>query len=241
MPFGLTNGPVSFQYYINDVLRDFLDIFCTAYLDDILIHSNSLKEHRTHARQVLQSLREFGLQVDISKCEFHVQEVKYLGLTVGTNGIRMDPSKVSAVVNWPQLANVKDIQIFLCFANFYRRFIKDFAKIATPLTKLTKKDGPFFWDAACREAFESLKKAFISAPTLRHFDPDKPSTIECDSSDNVNTGCLSQPDEDGVLHPVAFSSQKLTPTECNYAQPNRWFRGSRPNSRLSWHQEPAYK
>lgn len=216
MPFGLTNGPASFQHYINDALRDYLDIFCTAYLDDILIYSSSLKEHKKHVRQVLQRLGEFGLQADIAKCEFHVQEVKYLGLIVSTNGIRMDPSKISAVVDWPTPANVKDVQSFLGFANFYRRFIKDFAKKAAPLAKLTKKDIPFLWDADCQRAFESLKKAFTSAPILRHFDPDKPSTIECDSSDYVNAGCLSQPDEDGILHPVAFFSKRLTPTECNY-------------------------
>ena len=113
MPFGLTNGPASFQHYINDALRDYLDIFCTAYLDDILIYSNSLREHKQHVRQILQRLREFGLQADIGKCEFHVQEVRYLGLIVGTNGIRMDPSKVSAVVDWPRPANVKDVQSFL--------------------------------------------------------------------------------------------------------------------------------
>jgi len=216
MPFGLTNGPASFQHYVNDALRDYLDVFCTAYLDDILIYSNTLKEHKQHVRQVLQRLKEFGLQADIAKCEFHVQEVKYLGLIVGTNGIRMDPSKVSAVVDWPQPENVKGIQSFLGFANFYRRFIRDFAKKAAPLTKLTKKDTPFAWDKTCTEAFKDLKNAFTSAPILQHFDPDKPSTVECDSSDYVNAGCLSQPDENGVLHPVAFFSRRLIPTECNY-------------------------
>jgi hypothetical protein len=216
MPFGLTNGPASFQHYINDALRDYLDIFCTAYLDDILIYSDSLDDHKEHVRKVLQRLREFGLQADIAKCEFHVQEVKYLGLIVGTSGIRMDPSKVAAVVDWPKPLSVKDVQSFLGFANFYRRFIKNFAKKALPLTKLTKKDTPFVWDEACTQAFESLKKAFTSAPVLQHFDPDKPSTVECDSSDYVNAGCLSQPDDNGILHPVAFFSRRLTPTECNY-------------------------
>lgn len=206
MPFGLINGPASFQHYINDALRDYMDVFCTAYLDDILIYSNTLKEHKQHVRQVLQRLSEFGLQADIAKCEFHVHEVKYLGVIVGTNGIRMDPCKVSAVVNWPQPKNVKDVQSFLGFANFYRRFIKDFAKQATPLTKLTKKDIPFAWDETCARAFQDLKNAFRSAPILRHFDPDKPSTVECDSSDYVNAGCLSQPDENGILHLVAFWS-----------------------------------
>lgn len=216
MPFGLTNGPASFQHYINDSLREYLDVFCTAYLDDILIYSDTLEEHKKHVRQVLERLRKYGLQADIAKCEFHVQEVKYLGLIVGTRGIRMDPEKISAVADWPQPKNVKDVQGFLGFANFYRRFIRDFAKKATPLTRLTKKDTPFEWDDKCVRAFEELKGAFTSAPILQHFDPDKPSTIECDSSDYVNAGCLSQPDHDGILRPVAFFSKKLTPTECNY-------------------------
>lgn len=216
MPFGLTNGPASFQHYINDALREYLDIFCTAYLDDILIYSNSLKEHKHHVRQVLQRLREFGLQADISKCEFHVQEVKYLGLIVSTEGIKMDPGKVAAVADWPQPRNVKDVQSFLGFANFYRRFIKDFAKKALSLTKLTRKGIPFLWDQNCNQAFEALRRAFTSAPILQHFDPDKPSTIESDSSDYVNAGCLSQPDDKGVLHPVAFFSRRLNPAECNY-------------------------
>ncbi|TQV90502.1 retrovirus polyprotein [Cordyceps javanica] len=216
MPFGLTNGPASFQHFVNDALREYLDIFCTAYLDDILIYSNNLKEHKKHVKQVLQRLREFGLQADIAKCEFHVQEVKYLGLIVGTEGIRMDPAKVSAVVHWPTPKNVKDVQSFLGFANFYRRFIRDFASKANPLTRLTKKDTSFMWNTDCEKAFADLKQAFTSAPILRHFDPDKPSTVECDSSDYVNAGCLSQPDDAGILHPVAFFSRRLIPAECNY-------------------------
>jgi Retroviral aspartyl protease./Reverse transcriptase (RNA-dependent DNA polymerase). len=216
MPFGLTNGPASFQHYVNDALREYLDLFCTAYLDDILIYSNSLKEHRKHVAQVLQRLREHGLQADIAKCEFHVQEVKYLGLIVSTDGIQMDPAKVSAVKEWPTPHNVKDIQSFLGFANFYRRFIREFAKKASALTRLTRKDIPFDWDENCQTAFEELKIAFTSAPILRHFDPDQPSTIECDASDYVTAGCLSQPDADGILHPVAFFSRKMSPAECNY-------------------------
>lgn len=219
MPFGLTNGPASFQHYVNDALREYLDIFCTAYLDDILIYSNSLAEHKRHVKQVLQRLREFGLQADIAKCEFHVQEVKYLGLIVGTNGIRMDARKVSAVVDWLTPKHVKDIQSFLGFANFYRRFVRDFATKATkasPLTRLTKKDTPFMWNTECEKAFAELKHAFTSAPILQHFDPDKPSTVECDSSDYVNAGGLSQPDDAGILHPVAFLSRRMIPAECNY-------------------------
>jgi hypothetical protein len=97
MPFGLTNAPASFQHFINDTLRDFLDVFCTAYLDDILIYSDSLAEHQIHVRQVLKKLQQAGLYLKPEKCEFHVQEVKYLGLIITTKGIQMDPAKVAAV------------------------------------------------------------------------------------------------------------------------------------------------
>jgi Reverse transcriptase (RNA-dependent DNA polymerase) len=99
MPFGLSNGPATFQHYVNDTLRPFLDLFCTAYIDDILIYSRTLREHREHVRKVLLALREAGLQVDIDKCSFHQEEVLYLSLFVTTNGIRIDPSKIEAITS----------------------------------------------------------------------------------------------------------------------------------------------
>lgn len=100
LPFGLTGGPSSFQRYINKALKEFLDDFATAYLDDILIYSKNMKKHRKHVAQVLQRLREFGLQADITKCEFHVTSVKYLGLIVTTEGICIDPEKIQAIIEW---------------------------------------------------------------------------------------------------------------------------------------------
>ena len=100
MPFGITNVPAFFQHFINDTLRHFLDVFCTAYLDDILIYSDSLAEHQIHVRQVLGKLQQAGLYLKPEKCEFHVQEVKYLGLIVTPEGIWMDPTKVAAVKDW---------------------------------------------------------------------------------------------------------------------------------------------
>ncbi len=99
MPFGLANAPSTFQHFVNDVLRPFLDIFCTAYLDDILIYSETLHEHKEHVRSVLNALKEAGLQLDVDKCEFHQTEVTYLGYVVGVDGIRMDPKKVQAIVD----------------------------------------------------------------------------------------------------------------------------------------------
>ena len=123
MPFGLCGAPSSFQGYINDVLREYLDIFCTAYIDDILIYSNSMSEHKGHVRKVLTALRKAGLQLDISKCEFHVTETIYLGLIISKDGIRMDPNKIETIQNWNTPENLKDVQAFIGFANFYRRFV----------------------------------------------------------------------------------------------------------------------
>ena len=216
MPFGLANAPSTFQHYVNDVLRPYLDVFCTAYIDDILIYSDNLEDHRKHVRAVLQALQEAGLQLDVDKCEFHKTEVLYLGLIISTDGIRMDPAKIKTIMEWETPANVKDVQSFLGFANFYRRFIQDYSKIVAPLTALTRKDMKFNFSDSCQQAFRHLKERFTTAPILRHFDPDLPCVVESDSSDYVSAGVLSQYDKDGMLRPVAFFSKRLIPAECNY-------------------------
>jgi hypothetical protein len=216
MPFGLSNAPATFQAYINETLRPFLDIFCTAYIDDVLVFSNDLVSHKLHVKAVLQALQDAGLQLDVKKCEFDQTEVKYLGMIISTEGVRMDPQKVDAIVNWEAPINVKDVQAFLGFSNFYRRFIQGFSRIVRPLVSLTKKDTKFHWTSSCQEAFDTLKSLFVSAPILRHFDPSKEVVVECDASDFVSSGILSQEDDDGVLHPVAFMSKKYDPAECNY-------------------------
>ncbi|EFZ03816.2 reverse transcriptase [Metarhizium robertsii ARSEF 23] len=216
MPFGLSNAPATFQARINEVLRPFLDRFCTAYIDDILIYSNDLASHRLHVKSVLQALEAAGLQLDVRKCEFETTEVKYLGMIISTTGVRMDPAKVDCLVNWETPANVKDVQGFLGFSNFYRRFIKGFSRIVRPLVALTRKLVKWNWTSSCQEAFDTLKNSFTSAPILRHFDPTKEVFVECDASDFVSSGILSQEDDQGVLHPVAFMSRKYDPAECNY-------------------------
>ena len=143
MPFGLCNGPASFQNYINDTLREYLDDFCTAYLDDILIYSDNEAEHKIHVKHVLQKLEEADLQADITKCAFHITQVPYLGLIITTEGVKIDSAKVDIIINWSTLMNVKDVQSFLEFANFYRRFIYGYSKIAAPLTHLICKDVAF--------------------------------------------------------------------------------------------------
>jgi len=216
MPFGLTGAPATFQHYINDVLRPFLDLFCTAYIDDVLVYSKTLREHRHHVRQVLVALQEAGLQLDIDKCEFHQEQVLYLGLIISREGIKMDPTKIQAILDWEEPKNVRDVRGFLGFANFYRRFIDGYSEIVVPLVNLTKKDQVFSFDTACQRAFKTLQEAFVSAPVLRHFDPDLPCIVEADSSDYATGGILSQVEQDGTIRPVAYFSKKLAPAEYNY-------------------------
>jgi len=183
-PFGLANAPSTFQKYVNWALRDYLDEFCSAYVDDILIYSSgSRQQHREHVGKVLQRLREAGLQIDIDKCEFEVQETKYLGFIIEAGkGLRMDPEKIKAIAEWEAPTSVKGVRGFLGFANFYRRFIKDYSDLVRPLTDLTHKDRRFVWLPEADTAFERLKTIFTSAPVLAHFDFDRETRIETDSS-----------------------------------------------------------
>jgi hypothetical protein len=216
MPFGLTGAPATFQRFINDTLRPYLDIFCTAYLDDILIYSHTRSEHEEHLRLVLTALREAGLYAKLEKCEFFAEETTFLGLIVGANGIRMDPKKIETIVNWKTPTCLTDVQAFIGFGNFYRRFIRDFSKIISPLVRLTKKGVQFNFNPACEEAFNNLKTAFTQAPVLACFDWDKDVILETDASDFVSAGVMSQYGDDGILRPVAFFSKKHSATECNY-------------------------
>ena len=180
----MANASSTFQKYINHTLRDFLDDFCSAYIDDILIYTDgSLAQHKEQVKRVLQHLQEAGLQIDIDKCEFHVQSTKYLGFILEAGkGLQMDPEKVSALQAWEAPTSVRAVQAFLGFANFYRHFIKDFSRIAAPLTGLMKKDTVFQWSPDCNQAFKFLKDTFIKAPVLEQFDMDHKTVLACDTS-----------------------------------------------------------
>ena len=217
-PFGLANAPSTFQRYINWVLKDYLDDFVSAYVDDILIFTEGTQtEHRQQVQLVLGKLLSAGLQVDIGKCDFEVQTTKYLGYIIEAGqGIRMDPLKVSAITEWKAPTTAKGVMSFLGFANFYRRFIKRFSNLVAPLHKLTRKDTKFEWTEEANAAFEKLKKAFVTAPILAQFDPDRETVVETDSSGYCVWLVLSQYDDDGFLRPVAYFSKRNLPAECNY-------------------------
>ena len=214
--FDLCNEFVSFQHYINDTLREFLDDFCIAYLNDILIYSEIEAEHEIHIKRILQKLREVELQVDIIKCEFHVNRVSYLSLIIIIEGIKMNLVKIEIIVQWSSLINVKDVQSFLEFANFYRRFIYGYSRLVSPLTRLTRKNVFFVWNTKCQAAFETLKKAFTFDVILRHYDPDREIIMKIDASDFVSEEILFQYDEQSELHPIAYFFKKHNSAKYNY-------------------------
>jgi hypothetical protein len=217
MPFGLTNAPATFQALINDTLREYLDDFVVAYLDDILIYTRTnLQDHIKQVKKVMHKLQEKGLQIKLSKCEFHQTEVNFLGSIISKKGIKMDPKKVKSIQDWPTPRSVKEVQSFLGLANFYRRFIKGFSGIARPLTDLTKKESTFTWINEHAAAFEDLKTRFTTPPILQYFDPEKEITLETDASDKAIGATISQPDDQGKRRPIAFHSRKLTGPELNY-------------------------
>ncbi|CCO32589.1 Retrotransposable element Tf2 155 kDa protein type 1 [Rhizoctonia solani AG-1 IB] len=216
MQFGLSNAPAVFQRFMNDIFRDLLDITVIVYLDDILIFSNSREEHVQHVTEVLSRLQKHNLFCNPSKCVFFVTEVTYIGLVVTPEGISMEQEKVKAIQEWPEPRNVKQVQSFLGFANFYRRFVHDFSRLACPLTSLTQKDQPWVWEAAQREAFHQIKTAISQEPVLAHPDESQPYTLETDASGAAMGAVLSQRKDDGRLHPVAFMSASFSPAELNY-------------------------
>ncbi len=222
MPFGLSNSPAVFQALVNDVLRDMVDQFIYVYLDDILIFSSSLQEHVQHVRQVLQRLLENGLFVKAEKCNFHAQSVPFLGYIVSVEGMRVDPEKIKAVVEWPSPDSRKALQRFLGFANFYRRFIRNFSQLAAPLTTLTSPRTTFRWSDTAEAVFTKLKGCFVSAPILITADPSRQFVVEVDASEVGVGAVLSQRSpSDDKMHPCAFLSHRLSPAERNYDIGNR--------------------
>uniref|UniRef100_A0A8C6PCB6 Gypsy retrotransposon integrase-like protein 1 n=1 Tax=Nothobranchius furzeri TaxID=105023 RepID=A0A8C6PCB6_NOTFU len=217
MPFGLTNAPAVFQSLVNSVLGDFLNRFVTVYLDDILIFSQNQEQHIQHVRAVLQRLLENRLYVKAEKCEFHVSTVKFLGFIIESGRLKADPEKVQAVTEWPTPTTRKQLQRFLGFSNFYRRFIKNYSQTAAPLTNLTSINKPFVWSSKAESAFKELKNKFTNAPVLHRPDPQRQFILEVDASDTGVGAVLSQVAEgDGKLHPCAYFSRCLTPAESRY-------------------------
>jgi len=216
MPFGLTNAPTAFQRFMNDIFSDLLDVCVMIYLNDILIYLNNMSEHHRHVKEVLKHLYKAGLYTKAEKCEFHSKSVEYLGYIFSPSGLTMFNNKVKIIQDWLEPKKVKDIQSFLGFANFYHRFIFNYSDIVIPLTHLIRKDIPWKFDSSCVDAFNSLKKAFTSAPILTHWIPDAQLIMETDASNYALTAILSIVNKDNEVHPVAFHSRTFTTVELNY-------------------------
>jgi hypothetical protein len=216
MPFGLTNAPAIFQSMMDRIFRDIIGLFVVVYLDDILIFSQNPTDHEKHVRIVLERLRNNKLYCQPSKCSFFQQRIPYLGHLISAQGIEMDPAKVKVIVDWPKPECVRDIQSFLGFANYYRRFIPQFADIVLPLTELTRKNKKFFWTPEAQDAFNQVKRIFANGSVLIHPDPTRPYVLETDASDFAISGILSQYDDRNTLKPVAFFARQMIAAERNY-------------------------
>jgi hypothetical protein len=182
MSFGLTNAPAYFMYLMNKVFMEYLDKFVILFIDDILIFSKTMEEHEEHLRLVLEKLRSNQLYAKFSKCEFWLTEVTFLGHVISAGGVSVDPGKVKNVLNWMPPTTASEIRSFLGLAGYYRRFIKDFSKIAKPMTKLLEKNKAFEWTTECQASFEELRKCLTSAPVLVLPDLTKKFDIYCDAS-----------------------------------------------------------
>ncbi|GJP64958.1 hypothetical protein CLOP_g21890 [Closterium sp. NIES-67] len=158
MPFGFTNAPATFQAEMNHILRQLLDECVVVYLDDILINSHDIKQHVEHLRRVFKILRRERFYVKLSKSEFALEKFQFLGHMVSAQGVHVDPKKIEAVRTWKTPENVKEMQQFLGFANYYNRFVPQYAKITAPLTNLLKKNTPYKWEPKHQEAMEQLNK-----------------------------------------------------------------------------------
>ncbi len=163
MPFGLTNATASFQALINNVLRPYLDNFVVVYLDSILVYSKDLKSHIEHVKKVFWRLQDAQLFVKLKKCQFHVQEVEFLGYISSNKGLSINLKKMEAITSWPTPMSTHDVMSFLSLANFYRRFIANYSKIVAPLTALLQKEATsskFVWNLPAQQAFDQLKSTF---------------------------------------------------------------------------------
>ncbi len=191
LSFKLTNESTFFQQYMNNVLWDFLNDFCQVYLDDILIYSKMRKKHRNHVKLVLSRLREAELQMNIQKCKFNVKETVFLEVIVSELNLRMNFSKVTVIVSWITSINLKEIQNFVRFVNFYHHFIKNFSKLVKLFTQLTRKNMSFVWNKICVQVFDNLKKQVSSISVLRHFNLKWQAILKIDALNYVKDEILS--------------------------------------------------
>ncbi|KAJ8753028.1 hypothetical protein K2173_008816 [Erythroxylum novogranatense] len=211
MPFGLTNAPAVFMDLMNRVFKSFLDRFIIVFIDDILVYSKSDVEHEDHLRVTLETLRKNELYAKFDKCKFWLREVVFLGHVISERGVHVDPQKIEAVIKWEAPKNVTEVRSFLGLAGYYRRFVEGFSLIATPLSKLTRKNQKFEWTEECQSSFEELKNRLTTAPILTLPYGDDGYIVYSDAS-RKGLGCVLMQGE----KVIAYASRQLKPYEMNY-------------------------
>jgi reverse transcriptase-like protein len=217
MFFGLTNSPATFQMMIDDIFHSKVaQGYIIIYMDDILITTEGdLKDHQKYVAHVLNILLKHDLYLKPEKCSFYKKEVEYLGVIVGNGKVKMDPTKVQALTDWPQPIMLKQLHSFLGFGNYYKDFIANYSRLARPLHELTKKSVKYLWGTPQQQAFETLKRKFTSYPVLRNPDNNRCFILDTDASAHAVGASLSQEFDNG-FHPVTYFSKSLTAPEHNY-------------------------
>ena len=214
---GLTNAPATFQHFMNDIFQDMSNVFVIVYLDNILMYSELETLHCDHVQRALTRLHENNLHIKPEKSLFHTNSIEFLGFMMSPKGIVMDLAKTEAISRWLTPSNVKQVQSFIGFTNFYCHFIINFLETVTPLTHLIRKDTKFSWGLEHQQAFDKLKLVFTQALVLTHFDPANLIVVEMDASDYAITAIISQISPDNSnLHLIAFYSYRMKPAELNY-------------------------
>ena len=220
MPFGLCNAPGTFQRLMECVLRGLTWQIALIYLDHILVYSRTFDDHLQHLRLFFDRFRAAGLKLKPSKCHFGQKQVNYLGHVITGDDIQPDPEKIKVVQEYPVPQTVKDVRAFMGLTNYHRKFVKDFAHIASPLHDLTKKGAAFLWTEECRTAFEMLTKALTEAPILDYPDFPQPFQLATDASNEAIGMELSQK-RNGKEVVIAYARRKLNPAEHNYTVTER--------------------
>lgn len=216
MPFGLTNSPATFQRMVDVMFAGLKWNTCLVYLDDVVVFSKTIPEHLARLEAVLERVLVSGLKLKLSKCSFLQTTLNVLGYVVSGEGLSPDPAKVSAVQDFPTPKCLKDVQSFVGLCSYYRKFIKDFAGLARPLTNLTKKNSPFIWSVDQQAGFEALKQALVSPPVLGHPNYNLPMEIHCDACGYGVGAVLVQQQEEGE-RVLSYASRLLGPAESNYS------------------------
>ena len=217
MFFGMTNSPAIFQAIINKILRDIINEEKVAvFVDNMLVRTETEEEHNEIVEEMLKRLKENNLYVKPEKCVWKVMKIGFLGVVIGPNGIEIEKKQVNGVLSWPEPKNIKDVRKFLDLANYYRRFIKDFAQVARLMNILTRKDVKQQWGREQQQIFDELKRIFTIRPVLAALDLDKEFRVEADTSNYATEEVLSVKCSNRIWRLVVFISKSLSDTERNY-------------------------